>query len=119
MDARSREINQQKMLKELEIVNSVRNKEYLIQYYYEKGATNLEYVLMDQYDFSLQEYIYFYGDSLEPQQKINIAKQLVSAVISLHESGVVHRDLKPSNILIQDSFNKDGEAYKLKVIDFG
>ena len=35
IDSRSKEINQQKILKELEIVNSVSNKEYLIQYYYE------------------------------------------------------------------------------------
>ena len=61
---RIREINQQKMRKELEIVNSIKNKEHLITYYCDNNMHNLEYVLMDQYDHSLQEYIYFFGDSL-------------------------------------------------------
>ena len=59
---------------------------------------------MDHYDHSLQEYIYFFGDSLEMNNKINIAKQIVQAVINLHDSGVVHRDLKPSNFLIRDKW---------------
>ena len=44
-------------------------------------------------------------------QKLCISEQILKAIISLHEDGVVHRDLKPQNILI----NKKN---KIKLIDF-
>jgi len=41
-----------------------------------------------------------------------IARQIVDALESAHESGIVHRDLKPANIKVRD----DGTV---KVLDFG
>jgi serine/threonine protein kinase len=57
---------------------------------------------MDQYDHSLQEYVYYLGDSVGLMQKIDISKQIVDATIYLHQSGVIHRDIKPANFLIDD-----------------
>lgn len=85
----------------------------MLKYYYRGNIDNLEEVLMEKYDYSLQEYIYYYGDCLEVQNKIIIAKQIVEAVLTLHRSGVVHRDIKPSNILIEDQME-----YTIKLIDF-
>jgi hypothetical protein len=62
---RGREQNQQKMLKELAIVESVRNKKYLLQYYCRSGQSNIDEVLMERCEHSLHEYIYFFGDCLE------------------------------------------------------
>ena len=42
-----------------------------------------------------------------------IMKQIISAVLYLHNNGVVHRDLKPENILY------DNKTEELKIIDFG
>lgn len=42
-------------------------------------------------------------------------KQLLSAVVYLHEKNIVHRDLKPENLLL-DSKKHDAA---LKLIDFG
>jgi len=77
----------------------------------------LEYLLMEQYNSSLQEYIYFFGDALCITHKINIARQLVQAVINLHDSGIIHRDLKPSNILLKDS-KYEPSGYTIKIIDY-
>ncbi len=40
-----------------------------------------------------------------------IAIQLVSALEKLHENGIIHKDIKPSNILLDPNF-------KLKLVDF-
>ena len=45
-------------------------------------------------------------------QVIDWAKQLLSALATLHDAGIVHRDIKPSNIL----FNSDGRPV---ITDFG
>lgn len=42
-------------------------------------------------------------------------KQILSAVVYLHEKNIVHRDLKPENLLL-DSKKHDAS---LKLIDFG
>jgi serine/threonine protein kinase len=49
--------------------------------------------------------------------KIILAKQIVEAVMSLHQSDVIHRDVKPSNFLIDDCTDNKN-TYQLKIIDF-
>lgn len=44
-----------------------------------------------------------------------ILQQLISAVIYLHQNGIVHRDIKPENIIFQ---NDDPDS-PIKLIDFG
>jgi calcium-dependent protein kinase len=54
-------------------------------------------------------------NSFNENQAANILRQLLSAVVYLHERSIVHRDIKPENILLQ--FKDDMETIKL--IDFG
>ena len=49
------------------------------------------------------------------KQAAEYMKQLLSAVVYLHERHIVHRDLKPENLLL-DSKKPDAA---LKLIDFG
>lgn len=46
----------------------------------------------------------------------NIASQVLNALATIHESGVIHRDLKPENILIWR--NEQGHDVA-KIVDFG
>jgi serine/threonine protein kinase len=49
---------------------------------------------------------------LPPQQAIDIATQIATALTAAHEVGIVHRDIKPENIMLR----RDG---LVKVLDFG
>lgn len=106
-----------KLKKELETVNSLTNKRYVVRYFCDiNEIDHISKVYMDQYDHSLQQYVHYIGNSLEFQQRIAISKQIVEAVISLHQSNVIHRDIKPANILIDDS--RENSDYRIKIIDF-
>ncbi|MBD5088265.1 MAG: serine/threonine protein kinase [Clostridiales bacterium] len=41
-----------------------------------------------------------------------IAKEIILAVMQIHNMGIIHKDLKPSNLIV-------GEDHKIYVIDFG
>jgi serine/threonine-protein kinase len=60
---------------------------------------------------TLREYI----DSnweFEPQQILELAEELLDALVVLHAAGLVHRDVKPSNVLMKPSG-------RVVLIDFG
>lgn len=65
-------------------------------------------IVMESLSFNLQ----FVLNKSPLCNYFQLIKQLIGAVIRLHESGLVHRDIKPANIM----FNERGQ---LKLIDFG
>ena len=52
---------------------------------------------------------------LDLPARLELFRQICSAVQHAHQKGIIHRDLKPSNILVE---SHDGRAVP-KVIDFG
>lgn len=61
----------------------------------------------------LQDYIAEYDHLSEPEAKLFL-RQILSALVHLHERSIVHLDLKPENILLTE----EGSRH-LKLIDFG
>ena len=48
---------------------------------------------------------------LAPNEAVQIALAVLSALAALHQKGIVHRDLKPSNIFLS--------PHGVKLLDFG
>jgi serine/threonine-protein kinase len=49
---------------------------------------------------------------LPPEEALDLARQICSALVYMHAEGIVHRDLKPDNVLLDPSG-------KVKLLDFG
>ena len=52
------------------------------------------------------------GGPMDPNEALDIAIQIASALSSAHTTGIVHRDIKPENVMVRS----DGYV---KVLDFG
>lgn len=79
---------------------------------YTSGETRgIHYLAMEYIDGkALDEYVA--GRKLTSQEALPIFRQILDAVRTLHENGVIHRDLKPKNVII----TKDKIV---KIVDFG
>jgi eukaryotic-like serine/threonine-protein kinase len=56
------------------------------------------------------------GPSIETARAVHFAIQMLRALHTAHNAGIVHRDMKPSNCFV---IEKDGEADFVKLVDFG
>ncbi|MEO0384338.1 MAG: serine/threonine-protein kinase [Pseudomonadota bacterium] len=82
-----------------------------VQTLFEENGT--AYMAMDFiHGHDLQEVINAQKESLTPETVLKLARELISGLTYLHESGLLHRDIKPSNIRI-DRFGRP------ILIDFG
>lgn len=103
----------QKLLKEQEqVLNEITKRDGFVSV---KLAHN-SYVLLQTHRFSYGEYIcsvtlwedhhtlaQLMRDKLSIPEKMNILKQLFTALLSFHDLGIYHRDLHPQNILVTES----------------
>mmetsp|Transcript_26883 Transcript_26883/g.44291 ORF Transcript_26883/g.44291 Transcript_26883/m.44291 type:complete len:732 (-) Transcript_26883:19-2214(-) len=58
------------------------------------------------------------GRFSEPQAA-RITYQILSALVELHQHGIVHRDIKPENILMMKKEEESGDKIQVKLCDFG
>lgn len=112
--------NEIRFNRELEVIRKIIGlskckKFYLLDYFYEPEKKNAFYA--DWEEFSLNNYLENYENSIGLKQMIDLSIQIILIVIDLHACGVVHRDLKPSNFMVR--FRKGQRCPTLKLIDFG
>jgi serine/threonine protein kinase len=79
---------------------------------YEIGQDNDCYFIATEYvdGETLQQR--FAGQPMRLREVLDVAIQVVSALVAAHEAGITHRDIKPENIMLR----RDGIV---KVLDFG
>lgn len=79
--------------------------------FFESNST--AYIIMEFVEgITLQQYVQGRGGKLTSDEVMSILKRLTSALIKIHQAGVIHRDISPDNIMLQ----KNGT---LKLLDFG
>ncbi|KAJ1692609.1 hypothetical protein LUZ63_009307 [Rhynchospora breviuscula] len=119
----SKESNQGKKeyISEVKIISQLRHRNLvqLIGWCHDNGEFLLVYELM--HNGSLDKHLYSEENVLDWPTRHNIALELGSALLYLHEEWekcVLHRDVKPSNIMLDSSFNaKLGDFGLARLID--
>ncbi|MBW2529630.1 MAG: serine/threonine protein kinase, partial [Deltaproteobacteria bacterium] len=56
---------------------------------------------------------------LSLHESLEVARQLASALATMHEQRIAHRDVKPSNVFVLEPGPDDGESLTVKLVDFG
>lgn len=93
------------MKRELSLVDQIKDPSYVCQYYNVLESSN---IYMSYVPVSLRDYISRKKtqNKMDVSKIINLSKQIILGVKSLHESEIIHRDLKPENILISKENNQ-------------
>ena len=73
------------------------------------------YLIMDFFPGgSLETFVRERG-TLTPEHLVVVAREIAAGMRAAHQQNILHRDLKPDNVLV----NKQGDSWKVKIIDFG
>ena len=84
----------------------------------------MEYINGGELSDYLKKYIEKYGKPFSEEIVQYLMKQIISALIYIHDLNIIHRDLKLENIMVNFDSEKDKEELnmmkaKIKIIDFG
>ena len=101
-------INEIKNLKSFKLKRSVR-------YYGCFANKDGLYIVMELID-GVDLFDLIMDNTLRPNDKLFIAKEVAFAIAECHKVGLVHRDIKPENIMVQFRLN---DTPIIKLIDYG
>lgn len=104
-----------RLLDEARIISSIKNRGIINIF----GAGTLDdgrhYLIMELLEGEALEQLMQREGKVPAGDAVVILEQVLSALSSAHEAGVVHRDLKPANVFLV----KEGSLTYVKLLDFG
>jgi hypothetical protein len=103
----------ERFLAEVRIATQIRHP-HVVDVFDVGTAEGVPFLVMELVEGETLEQLVAREKQLALARAIEIALPLLSAVVELHENGVVHRDLKPANVLLGA-----GPALWPKLADFG
>ena len=116
------------LLDELEILKTLDHKN-IIKLETIKQSENNYYIITDYYNGGglydiLKKYKIIYGRPFPENVVQHLMRQIIDAVVYLHQRKIIHRDLKLENLLInyeteEDKNNLNLLKAEVKIIDFG
>lgn len=109
----------QVIIRELNTLQILKNKENIIQIKDICIESNKLCAVLEYIPTSLKEYIRQNDSNLPSNQIRDIIQQLMNAMLCLNEAGIMHRDLKTDNVLICPNGISKNEKNSVKIIDFG
>lgn len=78
-------------------------------------ASGVPYLVMEYLDGTTLERLLSGDQRLPVEQACDYGLQLAEGLAAAHAMGVLHRDIKPANLYLC----RDGQAERLKIVDFG
>ncbi|KAL2321171.1 hypothetical protein Fmac_030140 [Flemingia macrophylla] len=109
-----REETSKQFLKETEMLGLLHHQNLVSLYGHTSRHSN-KHMLVYEYipNGTLSEHLHGSSNGILPwDTRLNIAIETATALVYLHDSGIIHRDVKGSNILLDENFT-------VKVADFG
>ncbi len=100
-----------RFIREARILGTLQNMKNVVPVLDWFSENNTQYIVMKFIrGVTLAEYVK--ANKTEPQELINMSRDLIDSLIQIHEQGILHRDISPSNIMVEE----DGTFV---LIDFG
>lgn len=94
---------------------SALNHQNIITVFDIDSVAGVEFIAMEYIPGRTLQEIITSGELAIPDV-LNLATQIVQALVAAHAAGIVHRDIKPANMMVT---GLSGGPYQLKVLDFG
>jgi serine/threonine protein kinase len=105
----------ERLLREAELYARLSDPRFPRVYDVDELPDGTPFVVMEFIEGKTLAEVLMFGP-LELELVYVIAREILEALIEIHQVGIVHRDIKPSNILLEGA---EGEEMRVRLVDFG
>lgn len=108
-------VQRERFLQEGMIVDAISHPN-IVEIFHRGESGNHLFIVMELLDGQTLGQLIRGNGMLDTALSLDIMRQVTSALVAIHEAGVVHRDLKPDNIML---VNRGKQGTTAKILDFG